>query len=85
MEFSVCIVWPSWVQKAKTDPHAKNVLDRYRNRPEFELYQLSNDPNEQTNLAGQQEHVEILSQLKNELETWMNEQGDDRKLEKPRK
>jgi N-sulfoglucosamine sulfohydrolase len=36
--------WPSWVEKAKTDPRAAQVLQRYHHRPAEELYDTEADP-----------------------------------------
>lgn len=68
--------WTEWAELAKTDAHAKQIVDRYYRRPEFELYHVSEDKWEQTNLADNPEYAEILADLKAELETWQREQGD---------
>ena len=47
-------------------------------RPEFELYDLVNDPAEMNNLAGKPETREIESALKNKLKAWMTETNDPR-------
>ena len=57
-----------WQEQAKTDSKAAAVLARYHGRPEFELFDLSSDPLEQTNLADLSEmadtKAELLSVLK---------------------
>ena len=45
-------------------------------RPRVELYDLSKDPEEYRNLAGQREYAEIAEQLAKVLQTWRNETGD---------
>jgi uncharacterized sulfatase len=71
--------WRSWLERAKTDPAAAAIVDRYHHRPVEELYNLRNDPHEQHNLADDEQHAEILRELRTELEGWMREQGDDAK------
>ena len=68
--------WLSWVEKAKDDPDARRLVNGYQNRPEFELYDLQKDPFEMNNLAGREEHREILAALKKRLDAWMHQQGD---------
>ncbi|MHC4509403.1 MAG: sulfatase, partial [Planctomycetota bacterium] len=44
--------------------------------PEFELYDLANDPWEFHNLAGNPEHAESEQRLKTALEAWRHETDD---------
>lgn len=74
-----CAYWTDWVEKAKTDPHARTVVDRYHKRPKEELYHLPSDPYERTNLAEDPKHAEILKNLRRELADWMKKQGDSKK------
>ncbi|WP_435017221.1 sulfatase family protein [Tundrisphaera sp. TA3] len=67
----------SWVAKAKTDPGAAAVLERYHRRPAEELYDLRTDPWELRNLAADRDHAETLAALRQELDTWMKDQGDE--------
>ncbi len=69
--------WRSWVEKAKTDPRAAAVVDRYHRRPAEELYDLAADPLEQHNLAADPRHAHTLRQLRAELDAWMQQQGDE--------
>jgi N-sulfoglucosamine sulfohydrolase len=48
----------------------------YRYAPEYELYDLENDPFERVNLAGNPEAAHVLEQLKTNLETWQGETKD---------
>ena len=66
----------SWVEKARTDPAAAAVLKRYHERPAEELYDLSADPNELRNLAGDSNHAARLAALRADIDAWMKEQGD---------
>ncbi|MFO0808566.1 MAG: sulfatase [Gemmataceae bacterium] len=66
----------SWVEKAKTDPHAAAVVRRYHTRPAEELYDLRADPWELTNLADKPDHAATLAGLRADLDGWMRAQGD---------
>jgi arylsulfatase A-like enzyme len=66
----------SWEERAKTDPAAKAVVDRYYRRPAEELYDLRSDPHELRNLAADPAHAETLRTLRGELDAWMKDQGD---------
>ena len=69
--------WDSWDAAAKTDPKAAEVLRRYYTRPEFELFDLKNDPSELINLADAPKHQKRLRKLRSELTRWTQSQGDD--------
>ncbi len=47
---------------------AREVMDRYYNPPEYELYDLSTDPYELSNLSYDASHVAKLAELKNKLQ-----------------
>ncbi len=66
----------SWEERAKTDPAAKAVVDRYYRRPAEELYDLRADPHELKNLAADPAHAGTLASLRAEVDAWMKEQGD---------
>jgi arylsulfatase A-like enzyme len=68
--------WTSWVEQAKTDPEAAAIVKRYHQRSREELYDLTNDPHEQKNLAGDRRHAERLAEMRAILQRWMQEQGD---------
>lgn len=68
----------SWIEKAKSDPSAAGILERYHQRPRQELYDLAADPYEQYNLAGDPKFVDRMKAMQAELETWMSQQGDQR-------
>jgi N-sulfoglucosamine sulfohydrolase len=81
--------WSSWTRAAQTDPSAAAIVQRYHKRPAEELYDLSADPWEQRNLAGDPSHGERLASFRAELDAWMKDHGDEglsteRALKKPR-
>ena len=69
--------WPSWVEKAKTDSHARKRVEMYQQRPAEELYDLEKDPWELENLAGRADLAEVQAALARRLDAWMAQQGDE--------
>ncbi len=65
-----------WKERAKTDARAAEVLARHHGRPEFELFDLKNDPRELSNLAGKPELKQVQEDLLAELKSWIDRQGD---------
>ncbi len=72
--------WASWEEAAKESAAAAAKVQRYHQRPAVELYDLATDPEEQNNLAGVPEQAKRVKALRAELEAWLNEQGDQRKV-----
>ena len=68
--------FPTWRERAKADPGAKQIVDAYYRRPKEELYDLSIDPNEINNLAMDPRHARLLRELRAKVERWRAEQGD---------
>lgn len=69
-------VWPAWKMTEATDPKARFLIDRFVHRPEFEFYDVENDPWEMTNLADKPEYRDRIKKMKKELVKWMKQQGD---------
>lgn len=65
-----------WRELAKTDSHAAEIVARHHGRPEFELYDLKDDPHEQKNLAGRADLQETQRELLKDLKAWIKSQGD---------
>ncbi len=66
-----------WAERGERDSHAAFLARRYQHRPAEELYDVQNDPFELNNLAGDPALAEVKSQLRRELELWMEQQGDE--------
>lgn len=75
----------TWYERAQHDPQAAAIVKRYYERSKEELYDLRNDPHEQSNLATEAKHAKRLAQMRAQLEAWMQSQNDSRKVfNKPR-
>ena len=67
----------SWVARADAgDANAATLVQRYKFRPEIELYDIVADPLEMNNLAGDPEYAATLKALRAELDQWMARCGD---------
>jgi len=51
-------------------------LKSFLDRPQFELYDMENDPNEIRNLSGDPEYADVLEELKQRLFRFQEETGD---------
>lgn len=72
--------WHSWERTTKSNEHAAKIVKRYHQRPREELYDVIADPHEMNNLATSPKHEKTLSELRAELQRWMKQQGDQKKL-----
>lgn len=67
----------SWVREAEAgDAFARRRVEAYRQRPQFELYDLVEDPYELNNLAEAPAYQSVFRTLQAALEAWMVQQGD---------
>ncbi len=66
----------TWETAAESDPAAAAILKRYHQRPAEELYDLTADPAEQTDLSDRPEFRTELLRLRTKLDYWMALQGD---------
>lgn len=71
------IYFDSWVARAKVNASAAAVVQRYHARPSEELYDVVADPHEMENLAGSAKYLDILSDLRGRLSSWMKSQRDE--------
>lgn len=70
---------PTWQAQYKLGPDAPygvRTVSEYIHRPQFELYDLENDPHEAKNLADEPEYAEVLSGLKKKLKEFQKETDD---------
>ncbi len=68
----------SWQKKADSgDADAAEKVRRYYHRPAEELYAITDDPLEWTNVADEPKFADVKSKLKAELDAWMAAQGDE--------
>lgn len=56
--------------------YGKRSVDAYLHRPEFELYDLENDPDEVHNLAGDPGHAELLRHMQEKLKAFQERTQD---------
>ncbi|TWU35047.1 sulfatase family protein [Novipirellula artificiosorum] len=67
----------SWKRKADSgDKRAAELVLRYTTRPEVELYDIVMDPLEMKNIADEPQHAEIMAELREQLQQWMERCGD---------
>jgi N-sulfoglucosamine sulfohydrolase len=68
--------WASWEEKAKTDATAADMVNRYQQRPEEELYDIKKDRYCMNNLADNPDFQNVKKELEGELLKWMKACGD---------
>ena len=68
--------WREWLEKARTDPTAQAKVDRVVKHPEFELYNIQNDPWELNNLADNPEYAKRLRAMHAQLKAEMGRLKD---------
>jgi len=56
--------------------YGKRTVEAYLHRPEFELYDLENDPHEVNNLTDNPQYSEVLEELKAKLKTFQKRTKD---------
>jgi len=64
------------ILKSGATHYGKRSINAYLHRAEFELYDLTNDPDELVNLATDDDHVEVLSRLQAKMKEYQKETGD---------
>ncbi|MEM1355172.1 MAG: sulfatase [Planctomycetota bacterium] len=68
--------WQAQLARGNDAPYGKWTVQSYQHRPEFELYDLQNDPYEGNNLADDPDHAELLEQMKQRLKQMQRETHD---------
>jgi N-sulfoglucosamine sulfohydrolase len=66
----------SWVTKANLIKMEKELVHKLHHRPEYELYDLRNDPFELVNLIGDPKFKKVVHRLKQALHKKLGELGD---------
>ena len=69
-------LYESWLNEGEVTNEEFNHAKMYRNRPEFELYDIKKDPFELKNIANDKAYTKTKDKLFTDLKIWMNEQGD---------
>lgn len=70
---------PTWKRQYEQGPdtlYGKRTVERYIHRPQFELFDLQNDPDEMENLADKPEHAKLLETMKDELKAFQEKTKD---------
>ena len=71
------LIWKDWTAAANNgNEQAKRLTHRYQHRPAVELYDLQEDPHEMNNLADDPALNKVKQTLGDELDKWMQQQGD---------
>ena len=65
-----------WLEVTEDDPDLHQWVNMYKTRPMEELYDMEMDIYERNNLANDQDYAVIKEQLRSELISWMQLQGD---------
>ena len=73
------------MEKAKTDPDAQAKIDRVVKHPEFELYNIVNDPWELNNLANKPEYIQKVEEMHAQLKADMEKLNDSFQAADPKK
>ena len=68
--------WREWLEIAKADSDAQAKIDRIVKHPEFELYNIKNDPWEVNNLAGNPEYAQKVAAMHAQLKADMEALND---------
>ncbi len=68
--------WQAQWAQGKDAPYGTKTVGQYVQRPQFELFDIENDPNESTNLADSDGHQDVLETYKAKLKQ-MQKQMDD--------
>jgi uncharacterized sulfatase len=69
-------IFKSWQEKAVADADAADKVRRYEHRPSEELYDITKDQYEWSNLADDPEYARVKAGLRRRLLEWMEAMGD---------
>jgi N-sulfoglucosamine sulfohydrolase len=68
--------WKDRYQQGPDTLYGKRTVARYIHRPQFELFDLQEDPDEVNNLAEMPEHIELLENLKAKIKIYQSKTKD---------
>ena len=68
--------WQTWIGEAWQNEETYRLVQRYMHRPAEQLYHLGDDRYEMVNLANRDSAAEVKQRLSDELDRWLEEQGD---------
>lgn len=68
--------WQAQLKLGKDAPYGLKTVGQYIQRPQFELYDIENDPNEAHNLASETSYAEALELYKTKLKAFQKDTGD---------
>ncbi|MCM2372620.1 sulfatase family protein [Aporhodopirellula aestuarii] len=68
--------WRTWIWDSTTSPEIYNLVRRYQQRPAETLYHTASDPYEMQNLIDSDSTASIRQELSDELDRWLESQGD---------
>lgn len=68
--------WQDVYKKGQNATYGKRTVKAYMSRPQFELYDLENDPDEVINLATDPRHTKVLANLKTKIKAFQTRTKD---------
>lgn len=68
--------WQAQFARGMDAPYGTKTVGGYIQRPQFELFDIVNDPDESTNLADDSRHADVLEEYKARIRAFQRETGD---------
>ena len=68
--------WQAQFQQSLDAPYGQKTVGQYINRPKFELYDMSKDPNESNNLAADPAHAKTLDEYQKKIKAFQKKFDD---------
>jgi N-sulfoglucosamine sulfohydrolase len=68
--------WQAQFKQGMDAPYGKRTVGEYMQRPQFELYDIENDPHEENNLALDPLNMELLATYQAKLKSFQERTGD---------
>lgn len=67
---------PTWISTENTIYYGQKTKEQFIYRPQFELYDLENDPDEKENLSGNPEYADVLKRMKEKIYNFQENTDD---------